>query len=322
MKKRIFSLLIILLLLILYSSNCAKKPEKLKIGYIPFNADLPFFVAVEKGFFKQQGLEIEPIRFGNSSLALNAMIGKQVIMVAGLTFSIFISAEQASPSMFKLFAPFSEVEDKTMSYLLVLIDSDISNLNDLKGKKIGTYAGATQLLYLKLFLKKIGFDPDKDVTIIQVASYLQVQALSAKQFDALFTVEPYGTIAIEEGIARALLKNPRSQYIIYPFWSGAAAIDKNYWEQNPSTIKKIYSAIALAINFINKNEDEAKKILTKFTPIDEKIALKSGLYKWYKVDDEIDFDAIQKIADFMFEYNLVERRIDVSQMFFSAKDLK
>lgn len=321
MKKKFLSFSMILLLILLIS-NCAKKTEKLRIGFIPFNADLPFFVAAEKGFFEQQELEIEPIRFGNSNLALNAMIGKKVIMVAGLTFSIFISAEQESPSRFKLFAPFSEIDDKIMSYLLVPVDSNISNLDDLRGKRIGTYAGATQLLYLKLFLKKIGFDPDKDVTIMQVASYLQVQSLSAKQFDALFTVEPYGTIAIEEGIARALLKNPRSQYIVNPFWSGAAAIDKSFWEQNPLTVKKIYTAIALAIDFINENEDEAKKILTKFTPMDENIALKSGLYKWYKIDDEIDFNSIQKIADFMFEYNLVERRIDVSQMFFSAEYLK
>ena len=320
MKRLILILLTIGI--IISSIGCVQKSEKIRIGYIPFNADLPFFVAMEKGYFREQGLEINAVRFGDSSQALNAMLARQVDMVAGLTFSIFFAAEQEAPARFKLLVPFAEVKSKVMSYLLINNDSKIDSLNDLKGKKIGTYTGATQLLYLKLFLKKIGINPDKDVTILQVASDLQVQALAAKQFDALFTVEPYGTIALVKSAGKILLENPRYHYIASPFWFGAAAVDADFFQKNPVAVKKIYKALAKAVDFITNNETEAKRILTKFTPMDESIALKSGLYKWYKIDELTDFTSIQQIADFMQDYKLLNKKVDAKALFLTIKDLK
>lgn len=315
-------IVVLVLAIILVVTQTKKEPEKVKIGYIPFNADLPFFVAVEKGYFKEQGVEVDALRFGDSSQALNAMLARQVDMVAGLTFSIFFAAEQEAPARFRLLVPFAEVESKVMSYLLIDKDSKITSLAQLKGKRVGTYTGATQLLYLKLFLKKIGIDPDKDITILQVASDLQIQALAAKQFDALFTVEPYGTIALEKGAGRVLLENPRYHYIIAPFWSGAAGVDTDFFQKNSTTVKKIYRALAKAVDFITNNETEAKRILTKFTPMDESVALKSGLYRWYKIEDSIDFVSIQKIADFMYDYKLLNKKVDARALFFSIEDLK
>jgi NitT/TauT family transport system substrate-binding protein len=322
--KRIslLSLLIVTLGLSLCFTNCNRAPKKVRIGYIPFNADLPFFVALEKGYFREQGVEVEAIRFGDSSQALNAMLARQVDMVAGLTFSIYFAAAQESPNRFKLLVPFAEVESKMMSSLLVSNDSGINSIADLKGKKIATYTGATQLLYLKLFLKKVGLDPDKDVTIVQVGSDLQVQALAAKQFDALFTVEPYGTIAEEKGAGKILVQNPRYKYILAPFWSGASAIDTDVQQKNPATVKAIYAALAKSVDFIRSNETEAKRILTKFTPIDEPIALKSGLYEWYKVDEPIDYSSIQQVSNQMYDAKLLKQQVDAQKMFFSASDLK
>jgi NitT/TauT family transport system substrate-binding protein len=303
-------------------SGCAKKPESVKIGYIPFNADLPFFVAMEKGYFEEQGLKVDAIRFGDSTQALNGMLAKQVDGVAGLTFSIFFAVERESPGEFRLFIPFAEVESKVMSYLLVGNDSGINSLADLKGKRIGTYSGVTQLLYLKLFLKKIGLDPEKDVTILQVASELQVQALAAKQFDALFTVEPYGTIAVENGAGKALLENPRYHYIAGPFWVGAIGVNTSFFKKNPAATQKIYKGLAKAVDFISANETDAKKILTKYTPIDPSIALKSGLYQWYKMDETIDFSSIQQVADLMYDYKLLSKQVNAKTLFFTAEDIK
>lgn len=323
MKRFLSIIILVVFCMIFLTVSCTKRStEKVRIAYIPFNADLPFFVAVDKGFFKEENLEIEPIRFGDSSQALNAMLAKQVDIVAGLTFSIFFAAEQEAPAKFKLFIPFAEVESEIMSYLLVQKDSKISALPDLKGKRIGTYTGATQLLYLKLFLNKIGFNPDKDVTIIQVASDLQVQALAAKQFDALFTVEPYGTIALEKGIAKTLLENPRYHYIASPFWSGALAVYTEFFNNHHKQFLKIYKALSKSLDYIDKNEIDSKKILTKFAPMDESIALKSGLYKWYKMDEPIDFGSIQQIADFMYDYKLLNKKVDAKAQFLTVDDLK
>lgn len=319
--KKITFITILTSLLLL--AGCSKtRSEKVRIGYIPFNADLPFFVSQEKGYFIEEGIKVDALRFGDSGQAMNAMLAKQIDLVAGLTFSIFFSAEQESPGKFKLIIPFAEVKSKLMSALVVGPDAKIKSLSDLKGKKIGTYSGPTQLLYLKLFIKKIGLNPDKDITILQVASDLQVQALLAKQFDALFTVEPYGTIAIQQGAGKILLENPRYHYITAPFWSGATGIDSEFCHKHLGTVGRIYKALAKAVDFINNQETEAKRILAKYTPLDESTALKSGLYKWFKVEESIDYSSVQKIADYMYEYKLLNKQLDAKELFLTAKELE
>lgn len=296
--------------------------ERVRIGYIPFNADLPFFVAMEKGFFKEEGVEVEATRFSNSGLAFKGMIAGRIDMMAGSAFSIFFKKAPAQPGKFKLLLPFAETDASTMSYVLARKGLKIDSLDKLRGKRVGTYTGATQILYLELFLKKIGLNPKRDVKLLQVPSSFQIQALEAKQIDVLFTVDPYGTIALDKGSGKILVKNPRSNYLMKPFWVGASAMDAEYAKNNPAAVKKIYRAMTKAIDYINENKDDSKKLLSKFTPIDERLAMKSGVYSWFKRAEDENFPSIQKLADLMHKNKLLKTKIDVRTLFFLESELQ
>lgn len=177
--------------------------------------------------------------------------------------------------------------------------SEIKTVEQLRGKKIGTYTGVSQLLYLRLYLKKSGLEPDKDVTIVQVGTDLQIQALGAGQYDALFTVEPYGTIAVVRGIAKVLVSNPRSNYIQNPFWSAAAGVRSDYLRENRSALNAVYQALADGVRFVRKDSSAAKALLPKYTPMEPEIAAKSGLYKWVLLDEEFDRTGMQQLADML-----------------------
>ena len=47
---------------------------KIRIGYWPVAAGLPFFAAVEKGFFKEAGLDVEPLKFAGAQQVMEAML--------------------------------------------------------------------------------------------------------------------------------------------------------------------------------------------------------------------------------------------------------
>jgi ABC-type nitrate/sulfonate/bicarbonate transport system substrate-binding protein len=68
MKRVIFTIIVLLLVvtlaIILYIRDWEPITQKIRIGYIPFSADLPFFVASERGYFDEQGVEVEALRFG------------------------------------------------------------------------------------------------------------------------------------------------------------------------------------------------------------------------------------------------------------------
>src|SRR5882724_11706096 len=139
----IFSALAAAALLVL--NGCSDKgrdsSQEIRVGYIPFSNCLPFFVAKEKGFFAKRGLNVEAIRFNDSTEALNAFIAGQVDALAGITFSSYWAAEQEESGRFKLFLRHYEKPDDPFSYLLTRKDSNIKELPDLRGKKIGTYSG-------------------------------------------------------------------------------------------------------------------------------------------------------------------------------------
>jgi len=319
--KRLTTLIVIVVLGIAFLTSCAQQSNKVKIGYMPYSSNLPFFVAQERGFFKKEGLEVEAVRFGSSKEAMDALLTGKIDAEGTIGLSTLFAIEATSPGQIKFYLPCVEMGDKFANYLLVRKGSGISTAKDLKGRKIGTYTGTTQLLYLKLLLKELEIDPKKDVTIIQVSPQLEIEAFGTGQFDVLFTIEPKATIAIEKGLGEPLIKNPRGKYIISPFPAGALPFATKFLQEHPDKAMKIYRAMDKAVDFIKAHEDEAKRMVPKYTGLEEKIALKSGLYEWWKMD-ETKVEPMQKLADILYENGIISAKIDVNKMVLTEEDLR
>lgn len=303
--------------------SCRRTPTShLRVGYIPFSADLPFFVAMEKGFFAEQGIRLKLIRFTVSSECLNAEIAGQIDAAMGNSLSALYAIEQKQPGALKIFLPMFETKENHVSHLLVRKDSSIGSVYDLKGKRIGTYTGSTQLLYLRLFLKSLDLDPDNDIQIVQIAPNLQVQALDAGQIDALFTIEPYTTMAVDQEIAEYLVRFARGK-IMTPFPGGAFSFNAKTLKEQRATCSKLVSALEKASVFIQTHPAEAKRALAKYTPIDEGVAVKTGIYEWVPRGQltPVLIKALQKEADLFAEHKLLDGRINVKHMLVLPQDI-
>lgn len=311
--------LIMIVLVILLAAGCSKKEDKVTIGYFPVSGDLAFFVSMEKGFLQEEGLKVEPVRFTSSRAAMDAMLIGKIDAVAPIGFTTIFGVEQNQPGSLKIYLPGGETKGHVVSHIVVGKDSDISSIEDLKGKKVGTYAGTAHRMWIELLLKKLNLDPQKDVTVVQVDSSLLVPSLFAGQFDALYATEPYTTIALVRGEARSLIENPRSKYIIDPFPSGSFAFTTSFWQENPEVAKKIYKAMKRSVKFIDSNPLEAKLLLLKYTPIDEEVARASDVHAVFEVNDTT-IKAIQEVADMLFDYNILEKRIEVEKMVLTDSD--
>src|SRR3989344_803669 len=89
------------------TSENEKSPERtdVKIAYLPVTQGLPLYLAIEKGYFKDAGIDVEAIRVDSPNLILNMLVSGQVDFGAPSTAAgITAVAEYANPGKLKIFA--------------------------------------------------------------------------------------------------------------------------------------------------------------------------------------------------------------------------
>src|SRR5580765_4298603 len=145
---------------VLPSSAQEKKTIRFVTVSLGWNAALPFRVALARGFFKQQGLQVEPILIRGGPAAIAALVSGEVDYAAiGGAQAVFRSRSRG------LDVSIIGCTSSTTNYIL-LGNKQTRTVEDLKGKTIGvTGAGTYSEFAMKAFLKKHNINPDKDVTL-------------------------------------------------------------------------------------------------------------------------------------------------------------
>ena len=304
------------------STNSMPTTRTLKAAYIPLTANLPLFVAIEEGFFKQNGLDVEAIEATSPNHILTGIVSGKIDFAACLAYSLLLPAANRYPGKFKLFSSYEETSRHFTSSIIAKIDSPINSYEDLRGKKIGVYTGLVQTNFLKAMLIGMGIDP-REVEIVEISPRLQIQGLVSDQYDALSSTEPTTNIARLQGIAKVVVENPRAKYITRPFPSAAATIPTRLLEEEPEVAKAIIRSLNMAVDFINLHPDEAKETLPKYTPIPKEIeneVLRDlKLFKYCKLGEENRL-SVQRFADFLFEKGIMNKRIDDVNVLFGDSE--
>ena len=188
------TLLVILLLLILATTADAQL-RKLNIAYTatsPYQAVL--IIAKEAGIFKKHGLEPTLILTPGGSLGFQAMMGGDVAMVMA-DGSAAVSSNLAGADVV-IIASFLN----TFPYSLISIP-EIKKVDQLVGGKvaISRFGSATDVS-VRMSLARVGLNPDKDVTILQIGTQTtRFAALQSKQVQATIITPPFTLTARKQG---------------------------------------------------------------------------------------------------------------------------
>jgi NitT/TauT family transport system substrate-binding protein len=274
---------------------------------------LPLYIADEKGFFSEEGIRIQWIDVRDPGQAGKLFFAGQADILV-TTFASIMPAEVRKPGTLRLLLPAYEAAKQPGSFLLVRKGSSISSVAGLRGKKVGTYSGPSQRAYAQIALNKMGLRTPQDVQLIQVASSAQIQGLFGGGYDALFTVEPYGSTAISQG-ARVLETGVRTKYISDPFWVGAVALPASRVSQNPQEVQALSRALEKAVRFIEKNETEARGILARRGSLTEPVAKRCALYTWVASPTSNHIAQVQSAVDTLLKAKIIERSVKVDALF-------
>ncbi len=294
-----------------------------KIGHLPAAQGLPLYLALEKGYFEEQGIHVEIVSFDSPNLLVQALVAGQIDFGAPSTAAgITAIAEAANPGQLKIFAvggSTTEGVDKINDMLIVGINSTITSIEDLKGKKVGILPSIQWRTIATHIFAQHGLSTKNDILLVDLAGSLQVQALASGQVDALLTIEPMGTIAEMNGISRELVHAAVEEFLADPFYGGAGVLRTEFAEENPETTKKILAIFARAIEEINANPEQARVYLTKYTPLTEELANEVPFveFKMYSDFTEEDINALQTFFDIFWEYEVIGTPVKVRDIVYS-----
>lgn len=290
------------------------QPQEVKIGYLPIASDLSFFVALDKGYFEEQGIIVKPIKFESSNQEIDALLSNNIDGTSIVGLEVLFSVEEKYPGEFKIFEMTAAEEDSTVHRIIVKRDSTIESISDLEGKTIGTNPGSQMKTFTELVLKNY-VDLSK-VNIVQIAPSLQVQALDSGQVDALFALEPIGTIAESKGISKDIAINPLYDELLKPFPTAASAFSVEFASKNPEIVERYLKAIEKAQDYIETDETEAKKSLSPYTTVDPAISSKVGIYHYWN-RDEIDKEAVNKLIGIYVENGIISQPVSIDRVILS-----
>ena len=310
--KRIAALIVIILLLI--TAGAAFGEEKVKIGYLRIVMSLPTFVAVEKGLFEQEGVKVELTSFESSALIIGALMAGRIDADCCSAIPQYWFAEQSTPGQFKIFLGYGTRSLKNQSFVaIVKKDSPLKDLRDLKGKRVGTYPGASAMEYARAIIRT-QMDPE-GVIFQEVPPSILISALAAGQIDAFFGPEPLGMIAISQGIGRHLVPEPQSLLGLKGSSGAAFGFSAQFLKQNPMLGKKVKAVYYKAVDSIEKDEKAARLLLPKYTGVSEAIAMNIPIQTWMKIET-LDKDATQQLFDILYKEGAYKKKIDTTKLYY------
>lgn len=222
----------------------------------------PQYVAINEGYFEDEGLEIELILTPGADKVMAAVLSKDVdIGFSGSEATIYVY-QNGEKDYVQTFAGLTQ---KDGSFLVAREKYDNFKLEELKGKYvIGGRAGGMPEMTFEWALRQNGIDPQKDLTIDTSIAFAAMQgAFIGGTGDFVTLFEPNATSVEKEGLGYVVAYiGELGGNVPYTAYNGR----KSYIENNPKIIKSFCNAIQKGLDYVKNNDPEtiAQKIISFF----------------------------------------------------------
>ena len=237
-------------------AQTAQNLEKLNLGTSDTILSSLIWIAKERGYFSEQGLDINLKLYESGHLSVKDLLAGHLDLATATEFAT-MRAFMERPDL-RIIATLDRAYDQQ---LVARKDSGIAKIADLRGKRIGVTKGSSSEYYLHLLLI-LHAVPWQEVHELNLLPSKQVKALANGDVDAVMLWEPFVTAAIKQ-----LGPNGVS-------WPGQSEL-KEYWlvvstseiiGKRSRAIRLFLTALASAEDFIKHNDTKAKHIMASKLP--------------------------------------------------------
>ena len=227
----------------------------------------PQYVAIEEGYFKDEGLDLTLVTGFGADKTMTAVIsGEADIGFMGAEASVYAYQEGATDAVVN----FAQLTQRAGNFLVAREEMPDFKWEDLKGRKVlGGRKGGMPEMVFEYILRKNGLDPQKDLTIDQSIDFGYTAAAFTGDTSADFTVEfePSATALEKEGAGYVVASlGVDSGYVPYTSYSAKTS----YMEKNPEIIQKFTNALQKGMEYVQSHtpEEIAEVIAPQFAETD------------------------------------------------------
>ena len=294
-------------------SNTSLVSIKLPVGYVPDVQFAPLYVAIDKGYYRDEGLDVSidysmendnTVLVGTGDLQFAIVSGEQVLLARAQQLPVVYVMSWYKQYPVGIAARSSE---------------GINTVADLKGKKIGlpglygsSYIGAMALLDAANLSQK-------DVTLDSIG-YNQVAALAANQEDAVVIYTANEPLQLtKQGVDFTLFKT--SDYV--DLVANGMITNENTIKENPELVRKMVSATLKGIQYAVDHPEEAYSISEKYvenlSKADQQVQmqiLKNSIEMW-KTDQPgvTDSKAWENMQSILLKMGMLNQAIDLTSAY-------
>jgi NitT/TauT family transport system substrate-binding protein len=307
-------------------AGSALAQTKIRLGYMPIAEETPKFVASERGIFKKHGLDVEMVRFESGPDMGTALLGGSIQVGMIGTPGLINAAVAGRPLVAIVDNGSNKMGPSGFEYytgLVVLENSPIKNIGDLKGKKVAVNVlkanSETQtVMQVRRWNRENpskAIDINKDIQMIIIPFGSMPAALERGIVDAASMVEPFMTQLTMNRKVRVIAP---VEYAL-PNWPVSFGIvRRDYGEKNVEVLKKYQAAWNESVRWIRQNPDAAKSIMQKFVGVPPQVASRIILPDWSE-DISTTRKSTEEVMKAMVAAGMIPKEVDLKK--FIAEDV-
>lgn len=295
------------------SSDSASSSEAthLRLIYSPSLCAAPMYIAIENGYFEDEGLDIEQVTVDAAHVS-EAIGADQVDVGMGLIGKLLQPLENGLP------IKFTTGLHTGCTKLLVPGDSDIKSIADLKGKKIGVPGLADAATVVsKRSLSAAGIGVTEQNMEVEFSVYSRndlPQALENGAVDAIALGDPTASIAEEQYGLTALIDTATDPEYKDEYCC-AAFVTSKLAAENPAAAAAFTRAVQKASQWVQENPDETAKIIVDKQYISGETDFVAQILKTYNYKPSVQggYDALKQNAQELTEIGILKEGTDATK---------
>lgn len=293
----------------------------LRIGWVYAMANAPILIAAEKGYFKQQGLDVVIIKYKNGPMAHQALSSGELDMAYIGSTPVYHWFARGMDSRILAKVNYGQAA------MLVRKNSGIDKLSDLKNKKVaGVKIGSGMDVLLRGYVldEEAKLKPDQDVQIVTMLPSQMESSLEQGQVSAAFMWEPFVSSALLHGQTK-LIFDMNKAIPNYPWYVVMAM--PNTLKTRRQDVIKVLRAHKQAVDYLNSSPKAGNDIIAKAFKLDEVEDITGQRHNGEKIVEmarerlgwayelkQEDAAFIQRLMNYSYKLGYIHRRLSADEI--------